>query len=102
MNGCIKEILSSYVSLMYALVLSCRTMTFSLGRVVLKEAKEDMWLGFKTTGTFTLKPKVVPGPWGRKQNSLYSLQLDFSDLHYFISLGLTCFFRALTQSSSAF
>ena len=46
------------------------------------------------------QPKVVPGPWGRKQNSLYILQLDFSDLHYF--LGLTCFFRALTKSSSVF
>ena len=41
-------------------------MTFSLGRVVLKEAKEDMWLGFKTPGTF-FQPKVVPGPWSRKQ-----------------------------------
>ena len=48
------------------------------------------------------QPKVVPGPWGRKQNSLNSLQLDFSDLHHFISLGLACFFRALTRSFSAF
>ena len=36
-------------------------MTFSLGRVLLKEAEEDMWLGFNTTGTFRLKEFLVPG-----------------------------------------
>ena len=58
-------------------------------------------VGVQDTRDF-FQPKVVPGPWGRKQNSLYSLQLEFSDLHHFISLGLTCFSIALTQSSSAF
>ena len=43
------------------LVLSWRTMTFSLGKMLLKEAKEDMWLGFETTGTFSLKEFLVPG-----------------------------------------
>ena len=42
------------------LVLSWRTMTFSLGKMLLKEAKEDMWLGFETTGTFSLKEFLVP------------------------------------------
>ena len=36
-------------------------MTFSLGKMLLKEAKEDMWLGFETTGTFSLKEFLVPG-----------------------------------------
>ena len=37
----------------------------------LKEAKEDMWLGFETTAR-NFQPKGAPGPWGRKQNPLYN------------------------------
>ena len=41
------------------LVLLWRTMTFSLRKMLLKEAKR--WLGFETTGTFSLKEFLVPG-----------------------------------------
>ena len=65
MFGIFADFLQLYKkSISYActtLVLSWRTMTSSLGKMLLKEAKEDMWLGFETIGTFSLKEFLVPG-----------------------------------------